>query len=128
VSPTAPARTAADLWEAVADLKEARLAALEKYQHEEAERKAKAQAAAYTKRLDQLAAREEESWAKISEWIATKRPHDYDLAVSLLADLQAIAERRDDEAAFRRRFSELRDQHQRKPSLLERFVQAGLPR
>jgi hypothetical protein len=54
------------------------------------------------------------------------RPRDYDLAVSLLRDLQALADRQEDPAAFRKLFLELRAQHQRKLSLLERFDQAGL--
>lgn len=41
--------------------------------------------------------------------------------------LRALAERQEDPDAFRDRFLELRAQHQRKPSLLDRFDQAGLP-
>ena len=60
------------------------------------------------------------------EWIETRRPSDYDLAVSLLEDLQALAEREGDSEAFSRRFGELRARHQRKPTLQERFDRAGL--
>ena len=56
-----------------------------------------------------------------------RRPRGYHLAASLLRDLQALAERQGDQAAFRRRFGESCAQHQRKPSLLDRFDQAGLP-
>jgi hypothetical protein len=125
--PAAPARTAAELWEAAADRKEARARAAERRRREEEARRVAAQAAAYAKRLDQLAARTEEAWAKAAELIETKRPRDYDLAVSLLRDLQALAERQGNAEAFRKRFGELRAQHQRKPSLLDRFDQAGLP-
>ena len=113
--------------EATADRIDARAAALEERLREEDARTAAAQAAAYAKRLDQLAAREEEAWAKVAEWIETKRPRDYDLAVALLRDLQALADRQENSAAFRKRFGELRAQHQRKPSLLDRFDQAGMP-
>jgi uncharacterized Zn finger protein len=75
----------------------------------------------------ELATQTEAAWAKAAELIETKRPRDYDLAVSLLRDLQALAERQEDPAAFRKRFGELRARHQRKPSLLDRFDQAGLP-
>ena len=126
-SAAGPARTAAELWEAVTDIKDAVARALEEHRRKEEVRKAATQAAAYAKRLDQLAAREEEAWAKVAEWIETKRPHDYDLAVSLLRDLQALADRQENSAAFRKRFGELRVQHQRKPSLLDRFDQAGMP-
>jgi hypothetical protein len=123
----ASARTAAELYEAAADLAEARAQAAEQRRREEEARRRTAQAAAYAKRLDQLATRTEAAWAKAAELIETKRPRDYDLATSLLRDLQALAERQDDTAAFRKRFVELRAKHQRKPSLLDRFDQAGLP-
>jgi hypothetical protein len=48
------------------------------------------------------------------------------VAVALLEDLQAVFERTDQRAEFTRRFDVLRGQHHRKPSLLERFDQAGL--
>ena len=126
-SAAAPARTAADLLEAAADLKEARVRAAEQRRRAEESRRRTAQAAAYAKRLDQLATKTEAAWEKAAELIGTKRPRDYDLAVSLLRDLQALAERQEDTAVFRKRFGELRAQHQRKPSLLDRFDQAGLP-
>jgi predicted kinase len=91
-------------------------------------RRAAAQAAAKAKHLDQLATRTEAAWEKVAEWIETKRPRDYDLAVSLLRDLQALAEREGYPDVFGKRFGELRARHERKPSLLDRFGQAGLPR
>ena len=125
--PAAPARTAAELWQAAGDRKAARAKAAEKRRREAEARRAAAQAAAYTKHLDQLATRTEAAWEKAAELIETRRPRDYDLAASLLRDLQALADRQQDPAAFRQRFGELRAQHQRKPSLLDRFDQAGLP-
>jgi hypothetical protein len=126
-APTTAGRAAAELWEAAADRKEARAKAAEKRRRKEEARKAAEQAAAYEKRLDQLTARREEAWEKVAEWIATRRPSDYDLAVSLLRDLQALAGRQEDSAAFREWFLALRAQHDRKPTLQERFDQAGLP-
>jgi hypothetical protein len=126
-SAAGPARTAAELWEAVTDFKGAVATALEEHRREEEARRAEAKAAAYAKHLDQLATRTEAAWANVAEWIETKRPRDYDLAVSLLKDLQALADRQGGSAAFRKRLGELRAQHQRKPSLLDRFDQAGLP-
>ena len=125
--PAAPARTVGELWQAAGDRKAARAKAAEKRQREAEARRTAAQAAAYAKHLDQLATRTEAAWEKAAELIETRRPHDYDLAASLLRDLQALAERQEDPAAFRKRFGELRAQHQRKPSLLDRFDQAGLP-
>ena len=60
--------------------------------------------------------------------IETKRPRDYDVAVTLLRDLQALADRQGNRAAFTKRLLELRGRHQRKPSLLDRLDKAGLPR
>jgi len=125
--PAASARTAAALWQAAGDRKAARAKAAEQRRREAEARRAAAQAAAHTKHLDQLATRTEAAWEKAAELIETRRPRDYDLAASLLRDLQALADRQDDSAAFRKRFGELRAEHQRKPSLLDRFDQAGLP-
>jgi hypothetical protein len=125
--PTASGRTAAELWQAAGDRKAAREKAAEKSRREEEARRAAAEAAAYARHLDQLATRTEAAWEKVAELIETKRPRDYDLAASLLRDLQALADRQEDSAAFRKRFGELRARHQRKPSLLDRFDQAGLP-
>jgi len=125
--PATPRRTAAELWEAAADLKDAQVEAMEQHRREEEARTAAAQAAARAKRLDQLATRTEAAWEKVAEWIETRRPGDYDLAVSLLQDLQALAEREGYPDAFGQRFGELRARHQRKPSLQERFDRAGLP-
>ena len=66
-APTMPARTAAELWEAAADVKDARVKALEERRREEEARKAAAKAAAYAKRLDQLATRTEAAWEKVAE-------------------------------------------------------------
>ena len=125
--PAASARTAAALWVAAGDRKATREKAAERRRREAEVRRRAAQAAAYAKHLDQLATRTEAAWEKAAELIETKRPRDYDLATSLLRDLQALADRQEDSAAFRQRFLEVRAQHQRKPSLLNRFDQAGLP-
>jgi uncharacterized Zn finger protein len=125
--PTAEARTAAELSQAAGNRKAARAKAAERSRRQAEARSAAAQAAAYAKHLDQLATRTEAAWEKAAELIETKRPRDYDLAVSLLRDLQALADRQENPAAFRKRFLDLRAQHQRKPSLLDRFDQAGLP-
>ena len=125
--PAAPARTAAELWQAAGNRKAARAEAAERSRRQAEARSAAAQAAAHAKFLDQLATQTEAAWEKVAELIQTKRPRDYDLAVSLLRDLQALADRQEDPAAFRKRFGELRAQHQRKPSLLDRFDRAGLP-
>jgi len=124
----APARTAAELWKAAGDRKAAREKAEEEQRRERQAREAAAKAATYARHLDELATRQEAAWKRADTLIETKNPRDYDTAVTLLSDLRALAERQGDKAAFADRFLSLREQHQRKPSLQERFDKAGLPR
>ncbi len=125
--PAAPARTAAQLWQAAGDRKAAREKAEERRHREEDARQAAARAAAYARHLDELATRVEAAWQEATALVETKRPRDYDLAVTLLRDLRALADRQGDSAAFTKQFLELRARHQRKPSLLDRFDKANLP-
>ena len=126
--PASSARTAAQLWKAAGERKAAREKAEEELRREQQAREAAARAAAYARRLDELAARQDEAWERAITLIATKNPRDYDTAVKLLGDLRALAERQGATAAFTSRFLALREQHQRKPSLQERFDKAALPR
>ena len=48
------------------------------------------------------------------------------MAVAVLLDLRALAERGGNGNAFSQRFRQLREQHLRKPSLIQRFDNAGL--
>jgi hypothetical protein len=126
--PAAPARTAAELWAAAAARRTVREESEARARRAEEERAATAKAAAYNDRLDRLAARAEDAWRKVENLIETKKPRDYDLAVALLRDLSALARRDGDPDAFTVRFLQLRSRHERKPSLQERFDQAGFPR
>ena len=76
------------------------------------------------RRLDQLAQDQDPAWADAERLINTKLPAHYDAAVTLLRDLQELAQREDQ--AFARRFTALREAHLRKPSLIARFDRAGL--
>jgi hypothetical protein len=125
--PVVSTRTAAALWKAAGDRKAAREKAEEQRRREQEVQEAAAKAAAYARRLDELAARQEEAWERVDALIETKSPRDYDMAVTLLRDLRALAERQDQAAAFTRRFLALRERHGRKPSLQDRFDKAGLP-
>lgn len=97
-------------------------------QREAAERARREQAAAVARerRLEALGGRAEQAWQRVSAMIETKKPKEYDAAVELLNDLKALAERNGDTAAFTRRIRLLREQHARKPSLLERLDRARL--
>jgi len=91
-------------------------------------RREQAQAEARAKYLDQLALSEPATWRAVEQLIATKRPKDYDQAVTLLVDLRDLADRsgRTEEAA--KRIRELRQRHTNKPSLLKRFEERKLGR
>lgn len=127
-APARSARTAAQLWAAAGARKTVREEARAQARRAEAERIAAAKAAAYDKRLDHLATRTEAAWREIADLIETKKPRDYDQAVSLLRDLSALARRDGGHDSFTARFLQLRSRHERKPTLQERFDKAGLPR
>jgi hypothetical protein len=122
----APARTAGELRDAAAAYKaEIAKAVAERRRAEAAEKEVK-KAAAYAKHLDDLSAREASAWVRAAALIETKNQRDYDTAVTLLCDLRALAGQNGSLGVFTERIGDLRRQHQRKPSLMERFDAAGL--
>lgn len=127
-TPSPSTRAAAELWKAADARKAERKKAEERRRLEEQARQAAAKAAAYQKRLDELAPRTETAWRQAAELIETRSPREYDQATALLRDLYALAERQGDSTGFTKRFLELPAQHARKPSLRGRFDKAGLPR
>ena len=84
------------------------------------------QAAARNRHLNMLAKRQADAWRRIDALVVTKRPGDYDAAITLLQDLREVAERKDRSAAFAARVRALREAHAKKPSLLTRLKKAGL--
>ncbi len=96
----------------------------EKLRREQQARQAPARAAAYARRLNELGTRPETAWERVSTLIETKKPNDYDIAVTLLRDLRALAEREGEAAAITHRFLALRQQQQRKPSHQARRLSA----
>jgi hypothetical protein len=122
----APARTAGELRDAAAAYKAEIAKAVEERRRAEAAEKEVKKAAAYAKHLDDLSAREASAWVRAAALIETKNQRDYDTAVTLLRDLRALAERNGSLEVFTKRIDDLRRQHQRKPSLMERFDAAGL--
>jgi hypothetical protein len=97
-------------------------------EHDAAERQRREQeaAAAREQRLDALARNPKRAWQQIDALIEARKAKEYDVAVALLADLHGLAVRDKDTAAFAQRMRRLRDQHGRKPSLLDRFDRARL--
>lgn len=93
---------------------------------EEETGRAHARALARARRLDDLARDEAAAWGRVNAMITTRKPAEYDAAVALLTDLRALADRDGNPDAFVRRSTALRQEHSRKPSLIERFNQAGI--
>jgi hypothetical protein len=121
-------RTASELL-AGAEARKAARAEAEKRAREEARaRRAAEQAAAYERHLGKLAGRKEETWQQVEKLTMFSKPKEYDQATQLLRDLHVIARREDDTAAFTARVRELRTRYAKRPSLMERFDRAGLPR
>ncbi|RCG23373.1 hypothetical protein DQ384_33940 [Sphaerisporangium album] len=119
-------RTVAELLDAAAERRQERerRSAAERAQ-EEANRE-RERALPREKRLDALTGDEDAAWSRVGAMIANKRPGEYDAAVELLTDLRAVAQRADRLDGFARRFAALRQEHLRKPSLIDRFNRAGL--
>lgn len=89
-------------------------------------RREQARLDARERRLDKLADGEDAAWSRVEAMISTRKPAEYDSAVMLLTDLQALAERQDRYETFTSRTIALRQTHARKPSLIERLNRAGL--
>jgi hypothetical protein len=85
-----------------------------------------ARALAREQRLDELARTEDAAWSRVDAMIATRKPAEYDAAITLLTDLHALAERDGRRHTFTQRSTALRQTHTRKPSLIERLNRAGL--
>jgi len=102
--------------------KEADRAAREKARREREE------AAAREHYLDDLAKREPAMWKKVDALIATKKPADYDEAVSLLGDLKDLGARSGRVTEVQSRIQRIREEHSKKPSFIERLQRAGFLR
>lgn len=123
--PTAPRdgrRTVGELLSAAEKHRDARLSAERIRREAAAAERARAAAAARERRVAALRAEGEGVWRRIAALVATKKPAEYDRTVDILVDLRDACP----EGEFRRRIGELRDEHRRKPSLMDRLDQAGL--
>jgi hypothetical protein len=124
--PDPPRRTVADLLDGAArrradrERREAAQRADKQARHE------KTRALAREQRLDELARTEDAAWSRVDAMIATRKPAEYDAVITLLTDLQALAERDGRHHTFTQRSMALRQTHTRKPSLIERLNRAGL--
>lgn len=127
-APTSTERTARELLAGAQARRAAREAAQARARAEARARRAAEQAAAYERHLEQLASRKDETWQQVEKLTMFSKANEYDQATQLLKDLHEIARREDDTMAFTARVRELRTRYLKRPSLMERFDQAGLPR
>ena len=121
-SPREGRRTVGELQSAAQIRRDARLTAERIRQEAASVERARASAAARERRLAALRAEGEGVWRRIAALVATKKPTEYDRTVALLVDLREACS----EEEFDRRIRELRDEHRRKPSLMDRLDLAGL--
>jgi hypothetical protein len=121
-----PRRTVAELLDAASEARHERQQRAEAMRAAQEARRTRERALAREKRLDALARGPEMAWARVNALIDTRKPGDYDAAVDLLKDLQAVAQHAGHIEEFIQRYGLLRRQHHRKPSLIARFDRAGL--
>jgi hypothetical protein len=128
-APTIPVparRTVADLLDNAARRRADRERRLAAQRADDEARREQARLDARERRLDKLADEEQAAWSRVDALIATRKPAEYDAAVMLLTDLQALAEREDRYDTFTMHTIALRQTHARKPALIERLNRAGI--
>ena len=121
-----PRRTAAELLERARALGDARR---KKEAAERARQTAKQERESAERRkehLKSLRGKETTLWSKVHQLIDTRQPKGYDEAVALLRDLRDLAEMQEDAGTFRSKMTELRKEHVRKKTLVERFRKSKL--
>ncbi|WP_329092289.1 hypothetical protein [Streptosporangium sp. NBC_01469] len=123
-----PRRSVAELLDAAAERRQEREREETARHAAEEARRERERALAREKKLDKLGRDEDGAWLRVNAMIGARKAVEYDAAVELLKDLRAVAERADRLGDFARRFALLRQEHLRKPSLIERFDRAGLDR
>lgn len=119
-------RTAAELQDAALRHREQRARLAAERRAQEQARREHAHAAARERHLAALAPRQDQAWEQVYAAIGTRQPARYDEAVELLGNLWMVSERERRREAFDRRLVELRQQHSKKQSLLQRLERAGL--
>lgn len=125
-SPVAsPHRIAGTLRMRAQEIRDAR----ERADAERREREARRQAAEAEKarrvRMDALKRRGDSVWRDIEEGIERRNPAGYDLAISLLSDLRAIAVEEGSQHDFNSRIGAIRARHAKKGRFVERLDKLG---
>jgi uncharacterized protein HemY len=92
--------------------------------YKERMRREREQAAARDRHLGILAKRQGDAWRRVESLVITKRPGDYDAAVTLLKDLREVGKRKGRSIQVAARIRALREAHAQKPSFLARLRKA----
>jgi hypothetical protein len=119
-----PLRTAGTLRERAEAMAEARHQVARRREARARARRERQEQVARDRYLASLCKRERQAWQQVDTLIDTKRPRDYDAAVTLLSDLRDVSGQKRS-GQFAQRISELREAHATKPSLLARLKDAG---
>jgi uncharacterized Zn finger protein len=107
------------------ELAERRRAVVLAREAKERVRREREQTAARDRHLSSLAKRQADAWRRVEALVITKRPGDYDAAITLLQDLREIGERKGRRTEVTERIRALREVHAKKPSFLGRLRKAG---
>ena len=120
-------RTVADLLNRADEICAAREAI--EAERREAERQRQAQEAEKARQIRLAAVRRRGAgvWNEVDAAIAKRNPDGYEQAITLLLDLQTLAGEDGETETFANRVRALREQHARKPRLLERLAQLDGP-
>lgn len=124
--PVAPLRSAGELMEQAQVMKDARR---EKKATERARKKAQREREAAIERkkyIESLQNKESMLWSGVYDFIGTRQPKRYDQAISILRDLYDLAKLQGTMDEFRMKITALRNEHQKKTSLMERMHKAKL--
>jgi len=119
-------RTAGALRARAEEITEERRTVILAREAKERMRREREQAAARDRHLKILAKQQADAWRRIETLVVTKRPGDYDAAISLLKDLREIGQRTGRAEEVAERIRALREAHAKKPSFLARMRKAGL--
>lgn len=122
---TLPLRTVGALRARAEALAEQRREVLLAREAKERLRREREQTAARDRHLSTLAKRQAAAWRQVEALVNTKRPGDYDAAITLLQDLREISERKGRRVEVTERIRALRERHAKKPSFLARLRKAG---
>jgi hypothetical protein len=120
------ARTAGELLEAAEQLFAKRQEVVRRREAQARRRQEKAAAEARALRLAELRKDTAAAWSHVETLIESKKPKEYDVAVTLLVDLRDLAFLDGETDGFEERMRLLRVAHARKPSLLDRLARVRL--